>query len=99
MNDIGLEGDIQASEDVVKRSLSKHNGAMAVESTGKCENFPNSPTEQAADAKENHFSPELDRTPTQVPGKTPQYRNHESKRTHETYDEQDEDESSIYQPT
>lgn len=92
MNDIGLEDTIQTTEDVVEQSIPKHDVATQVEtgkSAGDSNNSPQPLTEKVP--------PELDRNQSQIPGKRRKHHGH--KRTRKQYDEQDEDESSIYQPT
>jgi hypothetical protein len=99
MNGLGIEGVIQGSDGGVKRSIPKHHGATVEESTGNQENSLKPITGKREDGSQNDISPELAWNPTQIPGEKKRHRHHGHKRTHETYDEQDEDQSSIHQPT
>ena len=91
MNDMGLEGEIQTAEDVVQQSIPKHDEATPVatgENTSHSDNPPKTQTEKMPD-----------RSQFQIPGKRRKHRHHGHKRAPKQYDELDEDESSLYQPT
>ena len=92
MNDIGLEDAIQITEDVVEKSIPKHDEAAPVETEENASHRDNSPKPLIEKGL-----PELDKSRSQIPGKRRKHRGH--KRTRKQYDEQDEEESSIYQPT
>jgi len=87
MNDVDLKSEVQTAEDVVQKSISKQDEATPVatgESTSHSDKSPKIRTEEMSD---------------QIPGKRRKHRHHGHKRAHKQYDELDEDESSLYQPT
>lgn len=101
-DDSGLEDAIQTTDDVVRQSIPKHDEKIPVEtgdSVGHREDSPKLPTEKISNVKESHHPPDVDRRRSQVPGKRRKHRHHGHRRTHKQYNELDEDETSIYQPT
>jgi len=92
MNDIGLEDAVQTTEDFIKQSIVKRDDATPVETGENASHNDNSPKTLT-----EKMQPELDRNRSLIPGKRRKHRGH--KQTRKQYNKQDEDKSSIYQPT